>query len=55
MTLSKACSKKECGPLWSHLGDRGKTGIFPDLRLIEVENIMEVIGWASQGGQRIQL
>lgn len=34
------------------MGDQSKTAVFPDLRSVEVENIMEVRGWASEGRRK---
>lgn len=46
MKLSKHV-KKNSGHLFSHAGRQGKTGISPELRLAEVERMMEVMGGAS--------
>lgn len=51
MQSSNAClKKKKSGHLFSHVGHQGKMRIFPDLRLVEVENILEVMSWVSQWG-----
>lgn len=51
MQLSNACLRKS-GHLFSHVGHQDKIRIFPDLRLVEVENILKVMSWASQGEEK---